>query len=92
MPCHLQEITMPEMLASPSEKIRLALALQSVAMRHSAVAIKLHSVATRLLEEAEPQAWNDRQRMQSAEERVRELEQRADPDHDGRPYADTLGH
>jgi hypothetical protein len=82
---------MPNIDTSASEKILLAIELQSASMRHSLAALKLQNAASRILAEAEPQAWNDWHRSQSAEERAWELEQRADPNYDGHPFADTLG-
>lgn len=37
------------------------------------------------------EVWQDRYWRLAAEDRLAELLQLADPDHDGRPYADTVG-
>jgi hypothetical protein len=50
---------------------------------------ELHNSLMCLLEEAERCAWDDQNRLLNAQERVIELEQLADPNHDGYPYSDT---
>lgn len=50
----------------------------------------MHKTVMNLLEEAERRAWDEKNRLQIAQDRIWELEQFADPDHDGHPYSDTL--
>ncbi|MFZ4698576.1 MAG: hypothetical protein ACOYMG_00860 [Candidatus Methylumidiphilus sp.] len=46
--------------------------------------------ATILLDEAKSQIWHDHNCSLSTKERLWLLEQRADNDHDGLPFSDTL--